>query len=80
MLIPTLVWAAAWYFVLRDENDSWYIVWPLVGFFAIVVMWHVALLILERQRLAYFAYAITFIPAFYVAYGFAMIFATHFPL
>ena len=80
MLIPTFVWAAAWHIVLRDENDSWYIVWPLVGFLAIVVMWHVALLILERHRLAYLAYAIMFVPAFYVAYAFAMIFATHFPL
>jgi len=80
MLIPTFAWAAAWYFVLRDENDSWYIVWPLAGFFAIAVMWHVALLILERPRLAYLAYAIAFIPAFYVTYALAMIYATHFPL
>jgi hypothetical protein len=80
MLIPTFVWAAAWCLVLRDENQSWYIVWPLVGFFAIVVIWHVALLILEKRKLAYLVYAIAFIPAFSVAYFFAMIFATHFPL
>jgi hypothetical protein len=80
MLVPTLVWAAAWRVVLRDENDSWYIAWPLVGFLAVVVMWHVALLILERNRLAYLAYASAFIPVFFVVYGFAMMFATHFPL
>jgi hypothetical protein len=80
MLIPTLAWATAWYLVLRDENDSWYIVWPLVGFLAIVTIWHVALLIFEKKRIAYFAYAIVFIPVFSALYGFAMIFATHFPL
>ena len=80
MLIPTFAWAAAWHLVLRDESDSWYIVWPLVGFLAFAVMWHVALLIFERNRLAYLAYAIAFMPAFYILNGFAMIFATHFPL
>jgi len=80
MLVPTLIWAAAWNLVLRGEDDSWYIVWPLMGFLATVVMWHVALLILERNRLAYLAYAVAFIPIFFVAYVLALIFATHFPL
>jgi hypothetical protein len=80
MLIPTLVWAATWYLVLREENQSWYIAWPLIGVFVIVVIWHVALIILQKNRLAYATYAIVFVPVFYVVYGLALIFATHFPL
>ena len=80
MLIPTVAWTAVWCLMLRDENQSWYIVWPLIGFLAIVMIWHVALLIVERERLAYLIYAIVFIPAFSVLYFFAVIFATHFPL
>jgi hypothetical protein len=80
MLIPTIAWASAWNWVLREENQSWYIVWPLVGFLAIVVIWHVALLIFEKHRLAYLAYAVTFIPAFWSLYVLGIIYATHFPL
>jgi hypothetical protein len=80
MLVPTLLWATAWYLILRDENDSWYIVWPLGGFLVIVLVWHVALLIFEKNRLAYLAYALGHIPVFLVTYELALIFATHFPL
>jgi hypothetical protein len=80
MLVPTLLWATAWYLILHDENDSWYIVWPLVGSLAIVLVWHVALIIFEKNRLAYLAYAMAHIPVFLVTYELALIFATHFPL
>jgi len=80
MLFPTLLWAAAWNLILHDENSSWYIVWPLVSFLAMALIWHVALIVFEKNRLAYFAYALVHIPVFWVAYVFAMIFATHFPL
>jgi hypothetical protein len=80
MVVPTLAWATVWYLALQGENDSWYIVWPLIGFFAAVIIWHIALLILEKNRFAYIAYAIVFMPAFYILYGLALIFATHFPL
>jgi hypothetical protein len=80
MLIPTIAWAIAWHLILRDENQSWYVVWPLVGFLATVVIWHVALLVLEKHRIAYLAYAVGFIPAFWFLYVLAIIYATHFPL
>jgi hypothetical protein len=80
LLVPTLLWATAWNLLLHDENDSWYIVWPLIGFLAIVLAWHVALLIFEKNRRAYLAYALVHVPVFCVAYEFALIFATRFPL
>jgi hypothetical protein len=80
MLVPTISWATAWYLILRDENDSWYIVWPLIAFLIIALVWHVALLIFEQKRLAYFAYALVHVPVFLVTYELALIFGTHFPL
>jgi hypothetical protein len=80
MLVPTLLWAIAWYLILNGEDESWYIRWPLVGFLALVLVWHVALLIFEKRRLAYLAYALAHIPVFLVTYEFSLIFATHFPL
>jgi hypothetical protein len=80
MLIPTVLWATAWNLLLHDKKQSWYIVWPLVGFLGIAVIWHVALLVLEKDRLAYLGYALVHLPAFWVVYVFAIILATHFPL
>jgi hypothetical protein len=80
MLIPTLLWATAWNLLLHDENQSWYIVWPLIGFIGIAVIWHVALLVIEKNRLAYLGYALVHLPAFFVIYVFSIIFATHFPI
>jgi hypothetical protein len=79
MLIPTIAWAWTWHLLPRDESDSWYIFWPLTGILAIVVIWHVALLVLEQNRLAYFAYAVAFIPTFATVSIFATMFAAGFP-
>jgi hypothetical protein len=80
VLIPTIAWAEVWHVVLRDESENWLILGPPVGLLAIVVMWHVALLIIEQDKLAYFAYAIAFIPTFLTALIFATMFAVSFPV
>jgi hypothetical protein len=64
----------------HSENDGWYIVWPLIGFLVIAVVSHVALLVFEKNRFAYFAYALVHVPVFLATYVLALIFATHFPL
>jgi len=48
----------------RDDTWAWY---PLFGFFAIVCLWHVALIVTERgwqRRLSYAVYAAISIPFF----------------
>ena len=55
--------------------------WPMFGLFGLAAIWHVALITTQRsRRYAYIAYAIVFLPIFYVAVAFALIPATHFPL
>ncbi|MCP4619855.1 MAG: hypothetical protein GY844_25895 [Bradyrhizobium sp.] len=80
MLVPTILWAAGWNWTLQGENDSWYIIGPLIGFLIIVLVWHLALLLVEKNRFAYFGYALVHLPLFWVTYEFAMMFATRFPL
>jgi hypothetical protein len=77
---PLLLWAMGWNLALHEENQDWYIVWPMLGLLCIVVLWHVALLIAEKNRLAYAVYALLHIPAFYGIWVIARIYATRFPL
>jgi hypothetical protein len=80
MLVLTFLWATAWHLILRGENQSWYIIAPLMGFLVIGLAWHIALLIFEKNRLLYSVYALVDVPVLLVAYEAAVIFATRFPL
>jgi hypothetical protein len=81
LLIPLMLWAWAWALALTDENQSWYIVWPMFGLVGLAATWHLALIIVEKpKRYAYVAYAAIFLPLFYIAMAIAVIPATHFPL
>ena len=80
MLLPILLWATAWHLMLLGENQSWYIIAPLIGLLVVGLAWHIALLIFEKNRLLYSVYALVHVPVLLVAYEAAMIFATRFPL
>ncbi len=82
MLAPVLLWAFGWNVLDRHgENQSWYIVWPMLGFIGLAALWHIALVVAETdRRKAYLAYAAFHAPAFYAIWVIAMIYATHFPL
>lgn len=83
MLVPVAAWAIGWHIGLGShaENQSWYIVWPMFGFIGLAALWHIALLLLEnKRRYLYLAYAIVHMPLFCFATWLAMIYATRFPL
>jgi hypothetical protein len=80
MFVPILLWAAAWNYALDEENQSWYIMWPMFGFIGLAGLWHIALLIAEKERIAYFIYAVIHMPIFYGIWVVALILATRFPL
>ena len=80
-LAPLLLWAAVWNFALHEENQAWYIVWPIIALLGLTAIWHVALIIFEKgYRLPYLAYALVHMPIFWVVYVIALIYATRFPL
>jgi hypothetical protein len=49
MLAPVTLWPAAWNITLNEENQSWYIIWPMFGFLGLAALWHIALIIFERE-------------------------------
>jgi hypothetical protein len=81
LLVPLILWAAAWYNVLQEENQGWYIWWPMTGFLYLAALWHIALVVSQKgHRFAYLAYAVIHMPIFWLIYVVAAIYATHFPL
>jgi hypothetical protein len=81
LLVPLALWAWAWTNILNGEDQSWYIVWPIIGLFISAALWHVALVIVEKgRRVLYLAYAVVHMPVFYFLAFIALVFATHFPL
>lgn len=80
LILPVAVWALAWFFALSEENQAWYIVWPLEGLLGLAIIWHVALLVTESARVAYFVYALFHLPVFCGIFFLALVLATRFPL
>src|SRR5690349_17864518 len=80
MLVPVVLWAAAWNLSLSGENQGWYIVQPMNGLLITAALWHLALIALDKNRLLYLAYAVAFLPVFYLVWNVALALATHFPL
>jgi uncharacterized membrane protein YadS len=80
LLAPVLLWAAVWNSALSEENQSWYIMWPMFGFIGVAAIWHVALFVVEKERVAYFIYAVIHMPIFCGIWFGALILATRFPL
>ena len=84
LLVPLLLWTLAWTNILTGEaNDDkkWYIVPPMRDLVVLAILWHIALVVAEKgRRVLYLVYAILHIPAFYVVWVIALVFATHFPL
>jgi hypothetical protein len=77
---PTLLWGLAWFFISKEENPSWYIVCPMFGFLAITALWHIGLVIFEKRRLTFLAYAILHLPLFCFGWLSALVWATRAPL
>jgi hypothetical protein len=81
LLVPLALWGWAWTNIVNGEDQSWYIVWPIVGVLILAALWHAALIAVEkRRRIPYLLYAIVHMPVFYVAANIALIIATRFPL
>ena len=80
LLAPLFLWALVWNLVLKEENQSWYIIWPMFGFIGIAVIWNAALIVTEKERAVYLIYALLYLPTFFGIWLFALIFATRFPL
>ena len=53
---------------------------PLYGMLAVAVVWHLALIVFEQTRGFYVVYAAIHLPAFYLLWTLALVFATNFPL
>jgi hypothetical protein len=79
-----LLWTLAWTNILAAEandDEKWYIVPPMQDLVVLAVLWHIALVVVEKGRhVLYLVYAILHTPAFYVVWVIALVFATHFPL
>lgn len=75
-----LLWATACLIVTTDEGYEWWRIYPIKGALALAAIWHAALILFEKHRLAYAVYALFDVPAFYAVYWFAMILAIRFPL
>lgn len=80
-LIPlTIIWAIVCNQIGDGESqDSWRI-FPLEACLAMVLIWHVALIAAEKNRGKYIRYALFHIPAYWIIYVLAVIFAVRFPL
>lgn len=80
-LIPAmLIWATICLMLTKQEGDSWWRTYPIMGALALAVVWHAALILTEKRRLTYVVYAVLHLPMFYALYVFAMILATRSPL
>lgn len=63
-----------------ESHDLWRLV-PLHVGLAAAVLWHVALIAVEKERKFYLGYALFHLPVFILlVHGWAVIFATRFPL
>lgn len=64
----------------RSECGELWRTLPLCGALTVAVAWHVTLIALEPPRGFYVAYAAIHLPAFYLLWTLALVFATNFPL
>jgi hypothetical protein len=67
MVIPVSLWTAVWGLINYHHPDfSLLIIGGIFLFMLIAELWHIALIAdQEGRRLAYLAYAIVFMPAFF---------------
>jgi hypothetical protein len=72
---PMIIWAVACNGIDSEEAGDWWRIYPFVGTFALAALWHVALVILDKERLRYVGYAICHLPLLYVAAAISMIYA-----
>ena len=83
LLIPvTVLWAVISHqsCPASDEcNDSWRMV-PMYGVLILAALWHLALVVTQKERKFYLAYAAFHFPVFYFFWAFALVFAIKFPL
>jgi hypothetical protein len=80
-LVPIAIfWAMISLLTSAEENQDWWRFLPLVMMLALVIIWHFALIILERPRLGFALYALIHIPVFCLVYELATILALRAPL
>lgn len=82
LLVPLVILWAVVSGATCFEGECWDL-WrtlPLFGALALAVLWHVALIVSERERGFYLAYAGFHLPALWLLWGFALALATNFPL
>jgi hypothetical protein len=82
LLIPALfVWTVISHATSPDEVEDWWRIAPFYGAIGAALVWHIALVARVRERTIFqIAYAVIFIPVFYLFCTLGMVLATKFPL
>jgi hypothetical protein len=81
VLFPLMIlWAQVCYRIGSSEAYDWWRTYPLYAAVAVAVLWHAALLIVEKDRFDYLMYAIVHLPIFVYAAFISGVYATRAPL
>ena len=81
VLLPLMIlWAQVCFRTGTSEAYDWWRMHPIYAAVAVVVPWHVALLLVEKDRFIYLMYAVAHIPIFVVAAFISLLRATRAPL
>jgi hypothetical protein len=73
ILVPPMVVWAAICSGIDSRGEEWWRVYPFFGTFALGVLWHLALAILEKERAHYVGYALCHLPLLCLAAAISMI-------
>jgi hypothetical protein len=81
VLLPLIIlWAQACFRVGSSEAYDWWRTYPIYAAVAVAVLWHTALLMVDKDRFHYLMYAIAHLPIFVFAAFISLIYATRAPL
>jgi len=81
LLFPfVILWGEACYRIGLGEDYAWWRVYPILGALVAAGTWHLALLIVEKDRFHYSMYAVAHLPFFLFAAFTSYLRATRAPL
>jgi|SRR5688500_11867157 hypothetical protein len=77
LLLPIVyIWADTCYRIGSGEARDWWRVYPFAAVMVVAVLWHLALIVVGKDKLYYAMYALWHVPVFLFAIFFACMYAT----
>jgi hypothetical protein len=75
-----MIWAAICNELGWGERHDWWRTLPMHVALAAAVLWHLLLIVTEKERRFYALYALVNLPILYLSWVLALVIATRFPL